>query len=353
MDIDDLPTQDQGPDGAGAPAVLASAATGIVPFIERFGGDIDAIFGNAGIAPDMAGSPTLRLRLASYCGLFEGAARRTGNDNFGLWFGNQFQPRDLGMWGYAAITASTVGGALDTLVDLFGFHQESSAMALESRADGLARLTYQITAPDILERRQDAELSLGMFLNVLREGLGAAWAPDEVHFAHPRPLGWREHESAFAAPVFFAQPTNALVFRADALDRPMPARDTRLAAMMRTCLVALATHRPETADLFDRVREAIRERLPEGCPTIEDIGAGLRVPTAAIGRALAARGVTYRALVEDVRCALALSYIGQRHVPLTEIALLLGYSELSAFSRAFARWTGQCPRAWRAARERH
>ena len=350
MEFDDIPAHDQGPE---APAVLASAATGIVPFIERLGGDIDGIFGNAGIAPDMAGCPTLRLRLASFCALFEEAARRTGNDNFGLWFGNQFQPRDLGLWGYAAITAPTVGDALGALVELFGYHQDSSAMALEHGPDGLARLTYQITAPEIVERRQDAELSLGMFLNVLREGLGAGWAPDEVHFVHLRPLEWREHEAAFAAPVYFAQTANALLFRPEVLERPMPARDARLAVMMRTCLVALATHRPETADLFDRVREAIRERLAEGCPTLEGIGAALRVPTGAIGRVLGERGVTYRALVEDVRCGLALSYIGQRHVPLTEIALLLGYSELSAFSRAFTRWTGQCPSAWRAARDRH
>ena len=76
MEFDDIPAHDQGPE---APAVLASAATGIVPFIERLGGDIDGIFGNAGIAPDMAGCPTLRLRLASFCALFEEAARRTGN----------------------------------------------------------------------------------------------------------------------------------------------------------------------------------------------------------------------------------------------------------------------------------
>ena len=81
-----------------SPIVLACAATGIVPFIEKLGGDIDRIFGNAGIAPDMAGSPTLKLRLADYCRLFEEASRRTQNDNFGLWFGNQFAPRDRQYW---------------------------------------------------------------------------------------------------------------------------------------------------------------------------------------------------------------------------------------------------------------
>src|SRR5574338_163328 len=115
------------PEGA-APAILASAATGIVGHIERLHGDIDSIFGNAGIAPDMAGVPTLQLRLASFITLFEEAARRTRQDNFGLWFGNQFMPRDLGLWGYAAISSPTVGSALENLVNLFCYQQGSSVM---------------------------------------------------------------------------------------------------------------------------------------------------------------------------------------------------------------------------------
>src|SRR5215510_12321282 len=78
-------------------AILASAATGIVGHIEKLHGDIDSIFGNSGIAPEMAGMPTLQLRLSSFITLFEEAARRTQQDNFGLWFGNQFMPRDLGL----------------------------------------------------------------------------------------------------------------------------------------------------------------------------------------------------------------------------------------------------------------
>ena len=70
------------------PSVLAAAATGIVSFIERQRGDVDRIFGHAGISPEMAGSPTLQLNLHSYCRLFEESARLTRNDNFGLWFGN-------------------------------------------------------------------------------------------------------------------------------------------------------------------------------------------------------------------------------------------------------------------------
>ncbi len=335
-----------------APAILASAATGIVGHIERLHGDIDSIFGNAGIAPEMAGMPTLQLRLAAFITLFEEAARRTQQDNFGLWFGNQFMPRDLGLWGYAAISSPTVGSALETLVSLFRYQQGSSFLRCVKRKDGLLSLEYQIVAPDIVARRQDAELSLGMFLNVIREGCGSKWAPEEVHFEHPRPQAWKEHESAFDAPVYFSQPVNALVFRSDIFGRSMPARDLQLLSVMQTCMEQLGP--TSAADgLFDRICAAIRMRLPGGCPTLEQVAHDLRISPGAVQRELSEHNVTYKDAVETTRRNLAEMYLQQRQLPLTEIALLLGYSELSAFSRAFARWTGTSPRYFRRVKTGH
>ncbi len=341
---------DSGLDAApeeGGPAVLASAATGIVSYIEKHRGDVDSIFGNSGLAPEMAGATTLKLRLNDFCTLFEQAAARTGFDNFGLWFGNQFQPRDLGLWGYAAISAPTLGAAMDNLVQLFCWHQDSTLMTFSRIEENLVSLQYRIEACDILERRQDAELSLGMFLNVIREACGPTWSPEEVHFEHPRPAEWKDHERAFGAPVYFAQPSNALVFRTDVLDRPMPARDLTLMTLMRNCLIELGREPAGPRSLIDAVRNAVRNHLPRGYPTLETVSDELRVPASAIQRALSPLGVTFKDLVERTRYDLALVYLKQRHLPLSEIAFLLGYSELSAFSRAMRRWTGRSPRQLR------
>jgi AraC-like DNA-binding protein len=345
--LNSLVTDSAPPGSRQTPGVLASAATGIAGFIEKYGGDVDRIFGNVHIVPDMAGSPTLKLKLSAFCELFEESARQTGYENFGLWFGNQFKPRDLGMWGYAAVSAPTLGSALENLVGLFGYHQESSVMRLRRSADGMMRLEYQITAPAIVERRQDAELSLGMFLNFFREACGSRWAPEEVHFEHPKPPMPREHELAFDAPVYFSQPTNALLFRADILSRPMPESDLRLLAIMQTCLERLSSELPSDEPVLDRLRTAIRVKLPEGYPPLEEIAGDLHVPVGAICRDLHHSGTSYKEIVEEVRRDLALSYIKQRQLPFSELAILLGYSELSAFSRAFRRWTGASPREYR------
>ena len=332
---------------SGQPLILAAAATGIVEHIDHLGGDIDSIFGNAGIAPSMAGEPTLQIKLSSFCQLFEEAANRTGFENFGLWFGNQFMPQDLGLWGYAAVSSPTLGAALENLVGLFPYHQENSLLRLQPRADGMMQLEYQILASDIIERRQDAELSLGMFLNVFRECLGRDWAPEEVYFEHPNPEDPQAHLAAFNAPTYFSQPTNALVFRPEVLTGPMPRRDLTLMTMMRSCLEQLGAKPGGYESVVDRVHTAIRTKLPEGYPSLQNIGDTLQLSSTSIQRELSQVSLTYKKLVETTRQHLALVYLRQQHLPLSEIALLLGYSELSAFSRAVRRWSGESPRALR------
>lgn len=334
-----------------APGILASAATGLPRHVTRWGGDIDRICGAASVDPETVGQPTYSLDLKQFCALFEESARQTRNANFGLWFGHDFKPRDLGLIGYAAISSPTLSAALETFVGLFAYHQQSTHMAIADAGNGLIRLEYRIDVPDIVARRQDAELSLGMFLNIIRESLGPSWAPEEVHFEHPKPEAWHEHESAFDAPVYFAQNVNALVFPRTVIARPMPAPDLKLLSIARMCLMSVGARPVARPTMADRVKAAVRSRLSSGYPALEEIAAALHAVPAGVQRELAQENRSYKDLVEEVRRELAHHYLREQQLPLSEIAFLLGYSELSAFSRAFHRWEGISPREFRARNE--
>jgi hypothetical protein len=269
------------------PGILASAATGLAAHLARQGGDVDRICGRVGVDPAVVGQPTISLELSAYCALFEEAARQTGYGNFGLAFGREFKPRDLGLIGYAAVSAVNLGAALETLVQLFAHHQQSTHLALSSLDAELVKLEYRIEAPDILERRQDAELSLGMFLNLLRESLGPSFAPEEVHFEHPKPEGWKEHESAFDAPAYFSQVSNALVFRRTVLGQPMPAPDLKLLSITRMCLQSMGAAPAARPSVLGKVKAAVRARLPEGYPDLETVAAQTGLAGSTIQRELA------------------------------------------------------------------
>lgn len=328
--------------------VLSAAASGLVEFIERQGGDAERILGHAAIDPEMLGSPTLSLDLGQYCRVFEEAARQTRNDNFGLGFGQQFSPDSLGLLGYVGLCSATLGDALRNVARAFPSHQQGSLLRLVEQGDH-CRLDYQVLHGSVRHKRQDAELSLGMFANLMRRALGPRWAPEQVHFEHARPEAWHAHIKAFDAPVLFGQTCNALVFRRALLDTPMPGRDDKLLAVMLSSLRQLGRPLEAERDLLAAAREALGEQLADGTPSLERLAEALRLPSWTLQRRLAEQGLSFSALLDQVRQARATFYLRQHGVSLSELALLLGYSELSAFSRAFRRWFGVSPRQWRQA----
>lgn len=327
--------------------ILAAAANGVRSFIACNGGDAESVFVRVGVDEKRLTDPKLALDLGAYVGMMEEAAAETRNDNFGLWYGQQFQPAMLGLIGEIALASPTIGAAVANLAELFPYHQQATETRL-SREGDLLRLEYRILDGCILERRQDAELTMGMFTNVFRHCLGGGWVPEEVHCEHPKPEGWREHETAFGAPVHFAQRTNAVVFRDADLHRPMPQGDLVRLTRLRDELVCLAGTTGAVCFL-DRVKGEVRSRLPDGAPAVEAVAEVMGLARWTLQRRLGDYGLSYSDVIDDVRRDLATLHVRQRHVAIADISFMLGYSEVSAFSRAFRRWHGVSPQAFRAA----
>ncbi|GAB7530917.1 AraC family transcriptional regulator [Pseudomonas sp. 3A(2025)] len=338
---------------AGAQAnagVLAAAASGLCDFIEKQGGDPDRILGVSGIDPESLRHPTLSLALPNYCQVLEEASRQSGCDNFGLYYGQQFKPQALGLLGYIGLCSATVEQALINFARAFPLHQRNSLIRLVDAGD-CYRFDYQVRHGAILSRRQDAELTLGMALNLVRHVLGNQWAPRAVHFEHPRPEHWHEHCKVFDAPVYFEQPFNSLLIPKRGLQRSMPQSDPLLLLVMQDSLSQLSRLSEKggqgTLDIVDEVREQVRQRLLEGEPVLEDIAGQLGMASWSLQRRLREQNLSFSAVVDTLRCELATHYLRQQQLPISSLAPLLGYSETSAFSRAFRRWFGVSPRQWR------
>ncbi len=328
--------------------VLAAAATGFRDFVGSQGGCADDVLKSVGVTRESLADRDLALDLGAYVRMMELAAQQTGKDSFGLWYGQQFLPEDLGLIGAIAIASPNLREALENLARFFHYHQQATQVRFVS--DGqLLQLQYRITDGAILDRRQDAELTLGMFANVIRHCLGAQWRPVEVHCEHPRPLSARDHEAAFGAPVYFGQGMNALHFESDILAAPMPFANLARLTELRAALVRIGRG-PGVVSLVDQVKGEIRSRLPDGPPFVETIADSLGLPRWTFQRRLADQGLTFSEIVDLVRRELAERYVQLSGVPVADIADILGYSELSAFSRAFRRWFGHSPQAFRDAR---
>jgi AraC-like DNA-binding protein len=252
----------------------------------------------------------------------------------------------MGPMGALVLNSATLGAALKNLCDYFPAVQEHSTLALRE-AGGLVALTYEIRDGRIARRRQDAELSIGIFMSLVRRCLGAGWAPEEVQFEHLRGADAAEVRAVLGAPVYFAAAGNAILFRRGELAARMPGADAgKLPGALARLRERTAAARPD--DFVGSVIAEIRRNFAGGEASIDQVARRLAMSRTGLYRRLAADGVDFSTLTQAVRRELAMIYVAQPGVALTEIASLLGYSELSAFTRAFTRWTGCAPARYRA-----
>ena len=329
------------------PRIAAAAAAGVEGVIGQCGGDAERIIGAARLRPAELHNPSIRLNLNHYCHLFEHAARQTGADDFGLRFGLQYRLEQMGPLGALVLASPNLGAALHNLSAYFPAMQEHSAVRLRGQS-GLMALEYQITDGRIAQRRQDAELSIAIFISIFRRCLGAAWAPAEVQFEHLRAADAGAVAGAFNAPVYYAAPRNAILFPRAILAAPMPGASPALLPGLEAGLRQQAAA-AVPADFIGQVLSLIRAGFANGEANIDHAAARLGLSRAGLYRRLALEGADFSELTQRIRRELAESYAAQPGIAFTDLAFLLGYSELSAFSRAFTRWTGLSPARYRQA----
>ncbi|MEO8554100.1 MAG: AraC family transcriptional regulator, partial [Kofleriaceae bacterium] len=155
---------------------------------------------------------------------------------------------------------------------------------------------------------------------------------------------------AFACPLVYGCPANVLVFARDHERLALPARDDKLVALIeRHAAWMLGKLGDDRGSLADRVRRALFHLFQRGDMTIERVARTLGTSSRSLQRQLRGEDTSFRELVDEVRREIAIAHIKSGQTPITTIALLLDFSDASAFHRSFRRWTGQSPSEFRAA----
>ena len=179
----------------------------------------------------------------------------------------------------------------------------------------------------------------------LAQVFGTEWRPALVRMAQRRPADFAPYTAFFRAPVLFDQPRHEVLFQDADLDRARESADPQLAAFLKKQLQALETDQP--TDFAGQVQHAIAARMLRGHCSNEVIAAQFGVHRHTLYRRLAAAGCTYEQLLEQSRQRLVTRLLQETDMPVSEIASMLGYTAQGNFTRAFARWFGRSPSAWR------
>ena len=324
------------------PKILAAAGSGILAALERAGVPPAPLLNQAGLPPEAFRDPSNRIPLRRFVRLLELAAQHTGDPCFGLHHGAAYHLSEAGVLGYAMLSAPTIGVAAVNLTRFIRMQVDRLEVALEQEG-AQARLGFRLADSKITARRQYNERLLALAFNAFRDTTGTRWFPEAVCFEHEAPDDDSEHRRFFGAPLSFGQASNQLVFKRDFLDRPLKTADPRLFQALLPQIETLLEAAPQGDGLAAEIRELLAASLKNGRPSLARVANELGLGTRTLQRRLKERDIAFWDLVEATRRQLADSYLDEGQLTISEVAYLLGYSEVSAFYHAFRRWKGSSP----------
>lgn len=317
----------------------------IVDTAAAHGAAPEVLLTRAGLEPAHLEDDDARLSHTGFDRLVEQAVRLSGDSNLGLHAAERSDDghRLPDALHYALNACVTVGDRF-SMVARYARLLHANAEVTFTGDDGVVRLTHDLPGSRAVARRHLSERWLGAQALLVHAETGLA--PREVWFAHPATQDTSVHERIFRAPLRFEQAVDALIFDRDVLDVRLGHGDP---ALLRVLDAYLATILPEVqpADASHLVRRRIRDATKGHPPVIGTVAAALAMSPRTLQRRLAREGTTYRALVSEVREDLAREYLTESRLSISEIAFLLGFSDVSTFHRAFKRRTHQTPRAYR------
>lgn len=334
-------------DSTAAPQVAASSTLALIHYLEaRNLLNRQQVEQATGLTLDTLKDPDLRIPASAHYQLWTLAERLTGDSGVGLHAGQVIDPERMGLVGHVFFNCDTLGEAVVQYVRLHRLINETVTLSFEQTPEQ-AILTWQPDEPRHY-CRQDMDRTLAAALCRTRHFIDRGIQTDWLEIAHPEPGYANEYRKLFGGSVYFGCGVTRMAFDSKHLGHPIPHRNPYVySAVLQQVNAVLA--RLQTRKTFGKkIRRLISRQMATDKIDADTLAKQCHMSRQTLYRKLKKEGLTFQELVEQVRRDKAMRYVADDHYALGEIAFLLGFSELSAFSRAFKRWTGVAPAQFRA-----
>ncbi len=285
-----------------------------------------------------------RYPVTRWRALLERAAEALQDPLLGLHVGATITPAALGVLGYVFMACGTLGAALQRFARYQRLVYDVNPF-IERVVDG--NLVLEWSAENGRPGAQVDECAIAALVQFARDITGQAWQVPRIDFVNPEPADVQPYRDYFGSAVCFGQAATRVQLPLSLLALSLRRPDAALLDLLSRQVDAQLAELPAADALERRVRRVIARRIPETGAGLDEVAAELHVSPRTLHRRLAARGTTFRALCEDTRRHLAEDYLRDERLQLAEIAQLLGFSEQSAFTHAYRRWTGLSPGRFR------
>jgi AraC-like DNA-binding protein len=327
----------------------ASWAQQMLHFAASRGMRPDRLLAEAGLPADLLSlGPDARMPYEGQVALWEAVAAHPSVGAFGLDMGRQhFQMAYLGVVGHLLSTCSTLGEGLEVM----GRYRAlvSDALFPHAALEGGRLRLWSRFEPRLARLRHVADAMTATAVYGLSGLAGRPLRPREVRLQHPAPADLRPYAETFgpACALAFGCPESEVVFDGAVVALPLPSSNPPALEYLERHARELLARLPRSAQVATRVRQVLSEQLRHGEPGKARVAKVLGMSERTLHRRLEEEGASFTGLLDELRRELAVLYLGEPRLAVYEVALLLGYSEPSAFFRAFKRWTGRTPQEHR------
>ena len=329
------------PSTAGAIARLACAR------LSEFGKDAGPIIAQAGASPEQVYDDSVRLEVSKEIRILDLAAEELGDELFGFHLGRNFDLREIGLLYYVIASSERLADAIRNAERYCGIMNDGVCLHFR-QDDRTAAIALDYVNVDRHSDRHQTEFLLVMVTRICRQITDTRLAPLHLRVRHSREAPPAEFKTFLGINVEFGAGADEVVFPPPVASLPVVRRDNYLNNLLRQYADEALARRPRRhGHIRSTVEHTVPELLPNGKPRVSEVARQLGMSKRTLSRKLSAEGVAFADILDQLRSALAQDYLSERELPISEIAWLLGYCEVSSFTHAFKRWTGKTPRQFR------
>ena len=322
--------------------VRAGSLAGFTELVTSQGGDPIDLMHQSNLLPSQLNDPDTLIPYEKLSNLLELAANRVGMPEFGARLSRQQGLSTMGVLGAYMVQQKDIGSALQSAQKFAYMHAQGVNVELLPINDKQSKLSLDIAINSRKQYPQLAQLSIGLAFSLIHEMMGRSWQPDIMTFTQLAPLSLQKKLSQiFACEVQCGALGDSILFKKEALIiKPVKPKDL-INEIINKQFMHMHSNMPDNLAL---VQHAINMLLPTGDCNKENIALSLGMHPKKLERILREHNMSYRETLEKTRKSIAISALDTNHMSMTTLALNLGYSEFSAFSRSFKHWFGVSPK---------
>ena len=328
-----------------AGSTLATVWWVMLRLIEKHGIDPEQFRETLGIAPEALRDVDARLPARLADAGFELAAAQIGDEAFALRAAECWHPSHLGTIGYAWLSSRTLHTGLKRIERFSRILGSRVRYRCSEDGDGV-RLSFDHGRGDATIGPLFADFSLSILIAMCRVNAGKRLCPVGVDLRRPQPANPQPWRDFFGCPIAYGQVADSFLLSSEVANAPLSSSNIPLANTFDAILVEQLAALIDD-DIVSRCKAHVLQHLTSGTPSAQEVARALGLSQRSLQRRLAALGLTFQGVVDETRHELARRYLDDPGKSVTEITFLLGFSEQSAFTRAFRRWSGMAPSIYR------